>query len=138
MMKMIFPFYSPKEHYHNKVAFLWCPDQRFEKLRQAFLKEKSFSLADPILIPGGAKVLARADNPRDKEFILEQIELLKNHGFGTLYIMAHNECAALAGNKSHLVYEVLLKRAAKVVRERIPDLEVIPIYADFTGLYEVE
>jgi hypothetical protein len=137
-MKKIFPFVSSREHYRNKEAFLWCPDRRFKDLREAFEKANGIELADPIIIPGGAKVLVTPNDPRDREFVLEQIEILKGHGFDTLYVMAHNECAACEGNNDRLFYESMLQSAGKVVRGRFPDLRVRLLFADFDGLYEVE
>ena len=139
MSKLIFPFASSREHYRNKVAFLWCSDQRFEDLREAFKKANDLEMPDPIIIPGGAKVLADPKDPRDRDFVLEQIELLRGHGFDKLCIMVHNECAACAGVADEPeFYEKMLREAAKVIRERIPDLKVVLLFADFDGLHEIE
>jgi len=60
------------------------------------------------------------------------------HGFSTLYVMAHNECAACKGNTDVLFYEAMLRSAKKVLRERIPNLKICLLFADFDCLYEVE
>lgn len=136
-MTKILDFRSPQEHYHNQEAFLWCPDQRFEDVRHAFAKAGNFTKPDPILIPGGVKALVAPKDPRDREFILEQIEVLMGHGFTTLYAMAHMNCAACGGNTDRAFYEEMLKTAGEIIRARIPNLNVRLIFADYDGLYEV-
>jgi len=137
MMKIFFDFRSPQEHYHNTAAFLRCSDQRFEDAQRAFEATIGLQMADPIVLPGGVKNLVTPKDPRDREFILEQIELLKGHGFTPLYAMAHNECAACNGNTDRAFYEEMLKAAGEIIRVRIPGLEIRLIFADFDGLYEV-
>ncbi len=136
-MKKIFDFQSPREHYHNHEAFLWCSDQRFEEVRHAFAKAGNFNTPDPLLIAGGVKSLVAPTDPRDREFVLEQIEVLMGHGFRTLYAMAHMNCAACGGNTDRAFYEDTLKKAGEIIRNRIPDLNVRLVFADFDGLYEV-
>jgi len=137
-MRKIFDYASPRAHYHNEQAFLWCSDQRFEGVHRAFMSNHWFQNADPIIIPGGVKNLVTPKFPRDTDFILEQIELLMGHGFRELYAMAHNDCAACGGNTDPAYYEDLLRSAAEVIRARISGLKVYPIYAAFDGLYLVE
>lgn len=136
-MKKIFDYPSPQEHYRNHEAFLWCSDQRFEGVRHAFAKAGNFQMSDPILLPGGVKPLVIPDNPRDREFVLEQIKVLMEHGFTTLYAMAHMNCAACDGNTSRAFYEDMLKKAGEIIRNAIPNLKVRLIFADFDGLYEI-
>ncbi len=136
-MEKIFEYSSPREHYHNKEAFLWCCDQRFDAVRNAFMKAGNFQMPDPILLPGGAKVLAMPENPRDRDFVLDQIGILMGHGFGTLYVMAHNECAACGGNTDRAFYEEMLRKAGETVSARFPTLHVKLVYADFDGLYQL-
>ncbi|MGC9599517.1 MAG: hypothetical protein ABSE18_03990 [Minisyncoccia bacterium] len=136
-MKKIFDYRSPSEHYHNSEAFLWCCDQRFEEVRHTFAQAGTFHMPDPILVPGGVKPLVTPKEPRDREFVLEQIEVLMGHGFTTLYAMAHMNCAACDGNNDRAFYEDMLKKAGEIIRNRIPGLNVRLIFADFDGLYEV-
>ena len=136
-MEMIFSYASQKGHYTNRYGFLWCSDQRFDALRRGFEAVNGMQMADPIIIPGGVKNLVEPKFPRDRDFILEQIELLKTHGFQTLYIMAHNECAACGGNTDPAFYEAMLRSAREIINTRIPHFEVKPVFADFDGLYLV-
>ncbi len=135
MMEKIWSYDSPQAHYTNHECFLWCSDQRFEALRRAFVSTKDFKKADPIIIPGGAKVLVDPKDPRDREFVLEQIELLATHGFTTLYLTAHNECAACKGNRDPNFYEAMLKEAKHVAAERFPKFAIHAVFAGFDGLY---
>lgn len=138
MMKKIFDFSSQPAHYRNKVGFLWCSDRRFRDVRRAFEEHEGMVMADPIIIPGGVRSLVEPRNPRDREFILEMIELLKGHGFTTFFPMAHDECAACDGRTDRAYYESLLVRSKSIITERIPDLAVRPLFADFEGLHEIE
>jgi hypothetical protein len=129
---------SKQEPYTNRAAILGCPDRRFRGWRRKLERLRGIEMSDPILIPGGAKALAIPTHPRDVQFILEGVELLRSHGFSSLFCMAHNQCAACDQRTDRAFYEAMLLRAGNILRDRFPTLEVIPIFVDFDGIYLVE
>jgi len=137
-MNRIFSLETPKASYTNKAAILWCSDRRFESLRLAFEASIGLMMSDPIIIPGGVKNLVMPKHPRDAEFIMEQIELLRSHGFTRLYAMAHRGCAACHKNMRKAFYVELLFKADEILRARFKDLEILPVFADFDGVYVLE
>ena len=60
-MKNILPFRSPKEHYVADACVVWCFDNRFSVLLQAFTK--GVKNIDLVKVAGGAKALAGDPSP---------------------------------------------------------------------------
>ena len=137
-MKRIFELVTPSTRYTTAAAVLWCSDRRFEALRLAFEAAMGAVMADPILIPGGVKNIVSPEHPRDREFIFKQVELLQSHGFTTLYAMAHRNCAACNGNMRKAFYVEMLFKADSILQKRFPNLEIVPVFADFDGVYVTE
>ena len=121
------------------AAVLWCCERRLKGLRGRFAASRNIECAEPIIIPGGAKHIAMPSHPRDPEFIFEMIEMLRvSHGFTTLYVMAHIDCAACDGNKEPTYYETILGVAGDLLRQRFSGLEIVTVFVDVDGVYLVE
>lgn len=96
-------------------------------------------MADPIIRPGAANILVNPKNPRDAECLLEEVAVLaKLHGFRDYYPSMHDECGACGGITDPAFYEDVLKKAAIIIGEHIPQLMVKPIFFSFDGVYAIE
>jgi carbonic anhydrase len=147
-MKKVFHFDAPREKYRCDAAVVSCFDNRFEMGFRKFLKRIGVLNSDPIKLAGGAKSLASPEQESDREFVLDQIRLsIRLHGTKRAILMLHSDCGAYGGlaagfggdaraEAEHHGEE--LRRAAEVLREAIPDLEVQGYFVDFEGVWEVD
>lgn len=146
-MKKVFHFPAPREKYQCDAAIVWCFDNRFNLGFTKFLKRIGIVYQDPIKIAGGAKSLASPENESDREFVLEQIrKSIRLHGTKLVILKLHSDCGAYGGlevfggdaaaEARH--HEQELRRAAEVLRNAIPDVEVQAYFVDFEGVWAVE
>jgi len=146
-VKKVFHFPAPREKYQCDAAIVWCFDNRFNLGFTKFLKRIGIVYQDPIKIAGGAKSLASPENESDREFVLEQIrKSIRLHGTKLVILKLHSDCGAYGGlevfggdaaaEARH--HEQELRRAAEVLRNAIPDVEVQAYFVDFEGVWAVE
>jgi carbonic anhydrase len=141
-MKKTISFQSPAEHYTATSCIVWCFDDRFTGLLEAFSRGlKNFDL---VKVAGGAKVLA-GDPSSDRDFVLSQIKTsIRLHGTKRVVLMLHRDCGAYGGSKSFVdaeaeknYYVAQLAAAKQFVASEIPDIQVEICFADFDGLYTI-
>ncbi len=141
-----FKFPSPREHYDADACVVWCFDDRFSDLLEAYKKERGFKHADVVECAGGAKALAAPDGA-DRDFVVNQIKLSNQlHKTPHAILMVHIDCGGYGGSKAlgndhamewkHHVEE--LEKAAAFVRATFPEMETVECcIADFDGVYRV-
>jgi hypothetical protein len=147
-LKKIFHFDSPRGKYHCDAAVVCCFDNRFDLGFSKFLRRSGVANPDPIKVAGGAKCLASPDLEAERAFVLEQIrKSIRLHGTKRVILIVHSDCGAYGGlqggfrgdEKAEAVHhERELQRAAEVVLEAIPGVEVVGYFADFDGIWDTE
>ncbi|MGA3238752.1 MAG: carbonic anhydrase [Bryobacteraceae bacterium] len=147
-MRKVFHFNAPRERYQCDAAIIWCFDNRFDLGFRKFLKRIGVANSDPIKIAGGAKSLASPDRESDREFVLEQIrKSIRLHGTRRVILMLHSDCGAYGGladgfggdaraEAEH--HQEELRRAAAILRNAIPGIEVDEYFVDFEGVWSTE
>jgi carbonic anhydrase-like protein len=147
-MKKVFYFDSPREWYQADAAIVWCFDNRFELGFRKFLKRIGIINSDAIRVGGGAKSLASPEQESDREFVLEEIrKSIQLHATRRVILMSHSDCGAYGrldggfSGDAHAEaqhHERELRKAAAVIAERLPGIEVQSYFVDFEGIWEVE
>lgn len=147
-MKKVFHFEAPRERYQCDAAILWCFDNRFDLGFRKFLKRIGVKNSDPIKIAGGAKCVASPEREADREFVLEQIrKSMRLHGTRRVILMVHSDCGAYGGldggfggdEKAEAIHHQReLQRAADVLSQAIPGVEVSGYFVDFEGIWDAE
>jgi carbonic anhydrase len=147
-VRKVFHFNAPRERYQCDAAIIWCFDNRFDLGFRKFLKRIGVANSDPIKIAGGAKSLASPDRESDREFVLEQIrKSIRLHGTRRVILMLHSDCGAYGGladgfggdaraEAEH--HQEELRRAAAILRNAIPGVEVDEYFVDFEGVWSTE
>jgi carbonic anhydrase len=146
-MEKAFHFDSPPEPYVADAAVLTCFDQRIRTAVNKFLQKRGIQRPDMIVIAGGAKTLATPRNDFERDFILEQVRMsILLHKSERAYIMCHSDCATYGGlaafngdrenEATHHSEE--LRKAAALLKDRFPDLQVECFFVNFEGVFAVK
>lgn len=147
MLTKTFHFDSPRDHYVSDAAVLWCFDYRFHRAFEKFLKRSGVVQPDVIRIAGGAKALASPALENEREYILDQIrKSIALHATKRVVLMVHSDCGAYGGLKAFggdveaevRHHEAELDRAAQVVSDAFPGIEVTACFVDFEGVWTGE
>lgn len=146
-MNKIIDFQTNKEHYHAHACIVWCFDDRFTPVLNAFTKAKGYLHYDLVRIAGGIKALASPDKETDREYVLKQIEIsLKLHHTPKLVLMNHSDCGAYGGLQAFQDNEATEKEehikelsAAKnfLQKNLSQQVPIDLIFVDCSGIYEV-
>lgn len=133
---------APFQAHEFEAILIRCSDGRYgdntrQSVRQA-LKTTSF---DDISVPGGVLALVDPLHSEDKDFVLRQIDLLKNaHHNKVVIFQGHTRgceggCAAMAAKYSELKDagpEVEMRKhvevqykAEQLLKEKYPDLKIV-------------
>ena len=145
-MERIFTFTSPREHYSADACIVWCLDDRFTELCEAFIKDRGFTRVDRVIVAGGAKSLASPEheNDADRYFISDQVKKsLALHNPRRIILMTHSDCGAYGGKAKfgsdegeieiHRK-ELVAAREALAAALDLRGIEVETVFADFEGL----
>ncbi len=148
ILKRVFHFDSPREWYVCDAAVLSCFDHRFDPGFRMFLQSIGIVNPDYIKVAGGASYLAAPGSDGDRGFVLDQIrKSMRLHETRRVILMAHSDCGAYgrlegafhgdaqAEAKHH---QGELTRAAAMLTEAIPGLEVQAYFIDFEGVWDAE
>jgi len=145
--KQIVAFESPRDHYHADAAVVWCFDDRFSKVLEAFLEARSIQHTDLISIAGGLKTLASPDSEDDRLFVLNQIKAsIALHHTPMAYLMVHSDCGKYGGletfggdeSKELEHYRLEAKKAEDFLKAHLdPSVRVISLFADFAGVWQL-
>lgn len=92
---------------------------------------------DLISVAGGALALARPREKRDRDFILEQIEItVKKHGINRVSIINHEDCGAYGGSQAFASaaeekekHAKDLKLAKEVIGKKFSQIKIALYYA---------
>jgi hypothetical protein len=145
-MDKVFHFDSQSDPYVADAAVLTCFDQRIRTTVNKFLQKRGILRPDMVVIAGGAKTLASPRNDFERDFILEQMRMsILLHQTKRAYLMCHSDCATYGGLKAfnndrkieadHHAQE--LGRAADLLKQRFPELEVECFFVNFEGVFAV-
>lgn len=102
---------------------------------------------DPFVFAGGGLVISSPEMPSDRDFVLRNIGISRrHHGTKLLKIYNHHDCAFAGGftrfnNDLKTEFEFHcqeLFRAAHIVREAFPDLEIRLHFIDCEGVIRIE
>lgn len=126
----------PRHHDVVDTIDIGCSDRRIRGSRGILGRFMGCTMATPITIPGAAKDLVTPKYPRDREFLLEKIELVIK-GVKKIRVRMHTECKGCNERTDLDYYENVLIEAGRVLKERFPWIEVILVIVDFEGLYLV-
>ena len=144
-MEKVLAFESPRGHYDADACIVWCFDDRFSGLLDAFVKQHGFKKVDVVESAGGAKALA-SGSPAERDFILNQVKLsISLHNTRRLVLMLHMDCGGFGGSKNfnndrgkeEQYLAMQLNDATNVVKPLFKNLEIELFIADFDGLYKV-
>ena len=146
-MDKVFHFDAEPDPYVADAAVLTCFDQRIRMTVNKFLQKRGILRPDMVVIAGGAKTLASPRNDFERDFILEQMRMsILLHQTKRAYLMCHSDCATYGGLKAfnndqkteaeHHAQE--LKRAAELLKERFPELEVECFFVNFEGVFAAD
>ncbi len=147
-MKKNFHFDTPRENYRSDACVVCCFDNRFDVGFRKFLKRIGVTNPDYVKVAGGAKCLASPESDSERAFVLEQVrKSMRLHGTTKVILMVHSDCGGYGGlaagfrgdataEAAH--HEDELKRAAAILAEAIPELEVCGYFIDFEGIWDAE
>ena len=116
-----------------RACVIACIDFRLHDLLTRFLRDRTLDRggADLIRIAGAIKNIARPDEPRDRDLLLNQMKISKDlHQVKEIYLLNHEDCGAygLEAVEDSTVeidtHREDLRAAAKLVRAALPQVEV--------------
>jgi len=120
------------EHF-CRACILLCMDFRLHEHLDAFMTRHGLGAdrADVIRVAGAVKSLARPDDPRDRERLLEMFTVsYELHHAREFHLVNHEDCGAyglekIADDEREIeTHRGDLRRAREVLAERFPDVEV--------------
>jgi len=144
-MEKVVSFDSSREHYDAEACVVWCFDDRFFKLLDAFIKGQGWKKVDVVKAAGGAKALTDDKSP-DYVFVMNQIKAsVRLHKTKRLALMVHIDCGGYGGSVAfsndrqaeidHHTKE--LEKVRTLMNRDFPELSTDFFIADFDGLYQV-
>src|SRR5579863_6983794 len=146
LMQKVFHFDSEPGAYVADAAVLCCFDQRIRLTVNQFLQRQGILRPDMIIVAGGAKTLASPRNDFERDFILEQVRMsIRLHQTKQVFLMSHSDCATYGGlaafggdrEKEARHHEQELTRAAALIRNSFPELQVKCFFVNFDGVQAV-
>jgi len=119
-------------------------DHRFKPVIEAWIKQNCAGDADDLSLPGAAWCLNSESDPC-KEAVLTSIsKAVELHNVSTVHLINHIDCGGYGGSKKHkdVIAETAfhrdeLQRAAKIIQEHFPDINVKLYFANFQGVEQV-
>lgn len=144
MVEQVVDFECSHEHYVADACIFWCIDDRLWKLRKNSIKKLGFRNIDCVQVAGACKDLA-GDDRGAKEFLLKQVDIsIRLHGCKRVVLVMHIDCGACGGSKAFkdadeewTSHAWILLKAAEIVKDRFPQVQVDKYIADFKGLHKV-
>src|SRR5579864_1483073 len=138
IMEKVLALVSPKDHYRANACIFWCFDDRFWKLRKAFIKERGFKNVDVVQVAGAAMALAEEGTPGQR-FLLDQVAAsIRLHDTDLVIPTLHIDCGAMGGSKTfggrsvedeH--HRVVLGKINDVLKREFPQVKVERYIPDF-------
>lgn len=133
--------HEPSHECENLV--LMCMDFRFhEKLAQV-IAHSGYRQFDLVALPGGSKSVT---DEISREAVLAAIRVgVSAHNVQRVIIVDHVDCRAYGGSEAfagpeeeELRHTDALLEASRIIREKFPELEVVPVYAGWDRVKTVD
>ncbi len=122
-----------------KALVIHCLDFRLGKAIKKYLEEKNLlGDCDIISVAGAAKNLSSPEKESERDFLFKQIDISQNlHRVSEIILINHTDCGAYGGSSAfrskeeeRRKYFEDMGRAAKIILEKYPELNVKTILAD--------
>lgn len=125
-----------------KDLVIHCIDFRFRHQIADWIAENLNDQADLVAIAGVSKAL---NDEASRDVVLYQIEIAnKLHDMTRVHLMDHVDCGAYGGSKSYsdkaaevAMHQEELKKAAQIVKAKLPSLTVKTYVVDFDSITEI-
>jgi len=128
-----------------KACLVYCMDFRLHQSLADFFAEQHLDVAgaDIIRVAGSVKSLAQPKEVRDREFLLEMLNVAYDlHGARQFYLINHEDCGAyglenVVDSEEELdTHRTDLRAAKTLVKESYPDVEVFTCFMWLNGTAE--
>ena len=128
-----------------KACLVYCMDFRLhDSLANFFAQQKLDGAgADVIRVGGAIKSLAQPKEIRDREFLLEQLNVAYElHGVRQFYLINHEDCGAygledvIDSQEELATHREDLRVAKALVQDRFPDTEILTYFMRLSGTAE--
>ena len=128
-----------------KACLVYCIDFRLHESLANFLAEQKLDAdgADVIRVGGAIKSLAQPKETRDREFLLEQLNVAYElHGVRQFYLINHEDCGAygledvIDSPEELAIHREDLRTAKALVQDRFPDTEILTYFMRLSGTAE--
>ncbi len=131
--------------HHCRACIVFCIDFRLNGALTAFLSEHKLDKdgADVVRVAGAAKSLARPKDPRDRDFLMEQVATSgRLHSTRQVYLINHEDCGAygkeqISDSDAELAMHRRDLRAGRaLLQESFPAIEVLTYFMGLDGRAE--
>ena len=128
-----------------RACIVYCMDFRLHEPLNNFLEDQKLDGdgADVVRVAGAIKSLSRPQNARDREFLLEQLNVAYElHGVRQLYLINHEDCGAYGledvvdSPEELALHAEDLRVARALLKDRFPDTEVLTYFMRLDGKAE--
>lgn len=128
-----------------RACVIFCIDFRFHGALAAFLAEQKLDEdgTDIVRLAGAARSLVRPGDPRDRDFLLEQLAASCTlHGVRQFYLLNHEDCGAYGqehvpdSDAERAMHARDLQAARGLLQDRFPTLEVLTYFVRLDGRAE--
>ena len=128
-----------------RACLVYCIDFRFHEPLANFLTAQKLDGdgADIIRVAGAIKSLAQPKEPRDREFLLEQLKVAHElHGVRQFYLINHEDCGAYGlenvvdSEEELATHRKDLRTARTLLQDHFTDSEVFTYFMRLSGKAE--
>ena len=128
-----------------RACLVYCIDFRLHESLPNFLAEQKLDAdgADVIRVGGAIKSLAQPKETRDREFLLEQLNVAYElHGVRQFYLINHEDCGAygledvIDSPEELATHREDLRIAKALVQDRFPDTDILTYFMRLSGTAE--
>ena len=128
-----------------RACLVYCIDFRLHDSLANFFAEQELDAdgADVIRVGGAIKSLAQPKETRDREFLLEQLNVAYElHGVRQFYLINHEDCGAygledvIDSPEELATHREDLRIAKALVQDRFPDTEILTYFMRLSGTAE--
>lgn len=129
-----------------RACVVYCMDFRLHESLANFFAEQKLDGdgADVIRVGGAIKSLSRPKEARDREFLLEQLNVAYAlHGVRQFYLINHEDCGAYGlkdvvdSPEELATHREDLRVAKALIQDRFPDTEILTYFMKLSGIAEV-
>jgi carbonic anhydrase len=133
-----------EEHAHEcENLVVMCMDFRFHEKVSQVIEHSGYRQFDLVAMPGGSKSIT---DEATRAAALAAIEIgVSVHHIRRVIIVDHVDCRAYGGSEAFESPEAeesrhadALLQAGRIIHERSPELEVLPVYADWGRVKTVD